>query len=330
MTRLRRTALTLGAAVALALTTAPAAGTVAALPADVAPCTDPHAGDVHADDVSHGPEEARVRPGATRGEPNAVSADQAAALGKPKTRPVLPAGSVTIETVFHVITPAPLSPEQKALRDRQIAAQVAVLNDAYAGTGAAAPSPDSPFRFVYDPADTDYVADPAWAALEPGSREERAAKTALREGGPATLNVYVAPIGGGLLGYATFPQSAKGGQLWRDGVVILDESMPGGTAAPYNEGDTGTHEVGHWLGLFHTFQGGCTGPGDHVPDTPAEAGPAFECEADAGRDSCPRDPGLDPITNFMDYTEDFCMNTFSAGQVARMSNAWEAYRAPVV
>ncbi|MGY1652546.1 zinc metalloprotease [Geodermatophilus sp. SYSU D01119] len=335
MTRLRRTALTLGAAVALALTTAPAAGTVAALPADAAACTDAHgadahAGDLHADGVSHGTEEARVRPGATRGEPNAVSADQAAALGRPKVRPVLPAASVTIETVFHVITAAPLTEAQRAQRLQQIAAQVEVLNDAYSGEGAAAESPDTPFRFAYDPADTDFVANPAWAALEPGSREERAAKSALREGGPATLNVYVAPIGGGLLGYATFPQSAKGGQLWRDGVVVLDESMPGGTAAPYNEGDTGTHEVGHWLGLFHTFQGGCTGPGDHVPDTPAEAGPAFECEADAGRDSCPRDPGLDPISNFMDYTEDFCMDRFSAGQVARMSNAWEAYRVPVV
>ncbi|SFO77566.1 Pregnancy-associated plasma protein-A [Geodermatophilus dictyosporus] len=323
MTRLRRTALTLGAAVALALTTAPAAGS-----ADTATPTPPPAAaecaHVHTDDVSHGAE-ARVRPGATRGEPNAVSADQAAALGSPKSRPVLGLGSQTITTVFHVVTATEVDRERyRAMID----AQVDVLNDAFAGEGAAADSPDTPFRFAYDPAATTFTVDPAWAGLVPGSREERAAKTALRTGTAATLNVYVAPIGGGLLGYATFPQSAKGGQLWRDGVVILDESMPGGTAAPYNEGDTATHEVGHWLGLFHTFQGGCTGPGDYVPDTPAEALPAFECAVDAGRDSCPRQPGLDPITNFMDYTEDFCMDTFSAGQVARMSNAWEAYRLP--
>ncbi|MGY1673016.1 zinc metalloprotease [Geodermatophilus sp. SYSU D00710] len=205
-----------------------------------------------------------------------------------------------------------------------------VLNDAYAGQGEASGSPETPFVFTYDPEATTYRVDAEWASLVPGSKEERAAKSELRVGGAETLNVYVASIGGGLLGYATFTQKAKGGQLWADGVVILDESMPGGTAEPYDQGDTLTHEVGHWLGLFHTFQGGCSGPGDYVTDTPAEALPAFECEADAGRDSCPRDPGTDPITYFMDYTEDFCMNTFSAGQVARMSNAWEAYRAPGV
>lgn len=246
--------------------------------------------------LSHGAE-ARVRRGATRGEPNAVSTDQAAALGDPKSRTVLPAGSVTVRTVFHVVSAAPVD---RARYETLIDAQVQVLNDAYAGTRAADLSPDTPFRFTHDPAETTFTENAAWASLVPGSKEERAAKTALRTGDAATLNVYVASIGGGLLGYATFPQSAKGGQLWRDGVVILDESMPGGTAAPYNEGDTATHEVGHWLGLFHTFQGGCTGPGDHVTDTPAEAAPAFECAVDATRDSCPADPGLDPVHNFMD------------------------------
>lgn len=62
-----------------------------------------------------------------------------------------------------------------------------------------------------------------------------------------------------------------------------------------------------------------------MTDTPAEAYPAFECAEDAGRDTCPGD-GLDPISNFMDYTEDFCMNHFTQGQARRMSNAWEAYR----
>ena len=239
-------------------------------------------------------------------------------------RPTLPAGSVTIDTVFHVITAKPATPTQKDRYTRLITAQLQALNDAYGGAGAAAGSPATPFRFA--PLPTTYTANPAWTSLAYGSKETKAAKAALRQGGAATLNIYAVHLGGGLLGYATFPQHAKGGQLADDGVVILDESMPGGMATPYAQGDTATHEVGHWLGLFHTFQSGCKGAGDYVGDTPAEAAPAFNCAADSGRDSCPAEPGVDPIRNFMDYTEDACMNQFSTGQVQRMSSAWEAFR----
>ena len=271
----------------------------------------------------HASHDARVRPGRAAKEPNAISAARAAALGNPKIRAVLPAGSVTVETVFHVISAEPLDAAEQARYESMIAAQVDVLNDAFDGDSAVG-MPATPFTF--ERTATTYTVNAAWATMSYGAKETKAAKSALRQGDASTLNVYVVDLGDGLLGYATFPTASKG-QLSQDGVVILDETMPGGTAAPYAEGDTLVHEVGHWLGLLHTFQGGCKGPGDYVADTAAEAGPAWECAVDAGRDSCPDQPGIDPITNFMDYTEDSCMNAFTAGQVARMSTWWEAYRA---
>jgi hypothetical protein len=154
---------------------------------------------------------------------------------------------------------------------------------------------------------------------------EVGAKTALHRGGTETLNLYVANLSGGLLGYAYYAEDAAAvGVL--DGVVVLNQSLPGGNASPYNLGDTATHEVGHWFGLAHTFEGGCTRTNDLVADTEPEASPAFGCPA--GRNTCRSTRTGDPIYNFMDYTDDACMNHFTRGQNVRQDEQHLQYRTP--
>jgi hypothetical protein len=104
--------------------------------------------------------------------------------------------------------------------------------------------------------------------------------------------------------------------------------MPGGTMEKYNLGLTVVHEVGHWLGLAHPFNGGsCTEDGDSVDDTPWQSTPTYDCPALGSKDSCPDAAGVDGVNNYMDYADDACMSEFTAGQVARANSIFESMRA---
>jgi hypothetical protein len=226
--------------------------------------------------------------------------------------------AVTVPVYWHVINKGtgisngdiPLS---------QINSSITVMNQSYGGgTGGAVTI------FQFNLVSVDRTTNTTWFNAGPGTSAETQMKNALRQGGANALNVY-SNSGAGYLGWATFPWNYASAPS-KDGVVIYYASVPGGTAVPYNEGDTLVHEAGHWLGLYHTFQGGCSQQGDLVADTPAERDAAFGCPV--GRDTCKgrNFPGLDPIRNFMDYTDDPCMFEFTAGQATRMENAWFTYR----
>jgi hypothetical protein len=198
--------------------------------------------------------------------------------------------------------------------------QIDVLNLSYAGFYGGA---DTGFRFTL--AGFERTTNARWFNMTPGGEDEFKAKRALRRGGANALNIYTVD-GGKYLGWAYFP-SGYDSRPYVDGVVMAFGSMPGSTIPGfenYNLGFTATHESGHWLGLYHTFQGGCNAKGDYVADTPAEKGPAFGCQV--GRDTC-LEAGLDPIHNFMDYSDDPCYFEFTAGQAQRMQEQYLYFRA---
>lgn len=252
---------------------------------------------------------------ATDHDPQKISlaeTDFATRLEAMKDSPMAEVSGGVINVYFHVVRKG-TGTSNGDIPQSMIDGQMDVLNAAFGGWG-----------WQFNLVTVTRTTNTTWYNGCYGS-SETAMKNALHQGTADDLNVYTCNPSGGILGYATFPSSYNSAPS-RDGVVLLYSSLPGGSAAPYNLGDTGTHEVGHWMGLYHTFQGGCSANGDYVSDTAAEKSPAYSCPIN--RDSCTgrKYPGLDPITNFMDYTDDSCMFQFTSGQDSRMDSQFTTYR----
>ena len=231
-------------------------------------------------------------------------------------------GDVTIPVWVHVINKGS-GFANGDLSEDMIRQQIRVLDDSYSGRTGGAGS-----GFDFQLAGITRTTNANWFSQMALDFEiELEAKRALKRGGPETLNIYTVD-GGPYLGFAYYPNIVTDATYAvLDGVVLDWRSLPGGTFTIYSEGDTAPHEVGHWLALYHTFDGKCGSKGDLVADTPAEFSPAFLCPV--GRDTCTgaSKSGVDPIFNFMDYTQDSCMYMFTEGQSTRMRAAWAAFRA---
>ncbi|MCC4771633.1 zinc metalloprotease [Methanosarcina sp. DH2] len=143
------------------------------------------------------------------------------------------------------------------------------------------------------------------------------------------LNIWVCQLGGGLLGYAQFP----GGPAETDGVVVTHTGFgtTGTAKPPFDKGRTATHEVGHWLDLFHIWGDdgtGCAGT-DEVDDTPNQGGPNYGSPG-FPRISCNNAPDGDMFMNYMDYVDDKCMVMFTQGQATRINACLEGPRSSLL
>jgi hypothetical protein len=259
-----------------------------------------------------------------------------------------------IPVVVHIVHNGQAVGVGDNISQAQVIDQINILNADFAGTGFN--NGNAPAAFAGVKADCQItfclaVKDPTGGILpEPGiDRIDRNAKgwtngpyaTAYINATikPNTIwdptrycNMWVMNLGGGLLGYATFPAGisltgvAGGGNATNDGVVMLNTafgSIGTATPAPYNKGRTTTHELGHWLGLIHTWGddgGACTG-NDFCNDTPNSANSVFGCPALPFLDACATAAPGAMIMNFMDYTDDACMYMFTNDQRTRMHTA---------
>ena len=250
---------------------------------------------------------------------------------------------ITIPVVVHVVYRTPT----ENISDAQIQSQIDVLNEDYGRTNADASL--TPAEFQGQASDTEIrfclaQRDPSGQPTNgitrtittansfPLGGSVKSETTGGKSAWPSIsyLNIWVCNLVSPVIGFATLPGTAAPGQ---DGVVIIYKHFgrTGNVQGPYNKGRTATHEIGHWLNLLHTWgddensSDNCAGT-DQVADTPNQAGPYFGCP-DAGSASCSSN---DMFMNYMDYTDDACMNLFTAGQKIRMLATLNGFRSSIL
>lgn len=250
------------------------------------------------------------------------------------------AASYVIPTVVHIIQLGPA----ESVTDARVQAQIDVLNEDFQKMNADTTGIPAIFQTVAANSDIEFCLaqiDPngcpttginrVVSSLAIHDMNQASQLKGLVQWDPYKyLNMWVVESinGGNILGYATFPTSLPINPNL-DGVVMGKDFFGRGEGTPpsaFNLGRTTTHEVGHWLGLFHTFQGGCTGTsatncafqGDMVCDTPPTSNSNFGCPGT--QNTCQETPTdlPDQTVNFMDYGDDFCLLMFSQGQADRM------------
>ena len=239
--------------------------------------------------------------------PNDVLSQVQNAIENNKSQRRTSRNMVNVQVAFHVIY---ASNGAGNISNDMIIDQIEVLNDAYA-----------PYDIVFTLVSVDYTMNDSW--YNDMEQYESTYKQQLHVDPVHHLNIYTGNMPG-LLGWSYMPYSWPENS-YMHGVCLLYSCLPGGTAYPYNAGDTATHEVGHYLGLDHTFRNGCSVNNDYVDDTPQEndGNNIYSCN---NTDTCPNDPGMDPVHNYMTYTDDACLNQFTDGQGERMENMIATYR----
>ncbi|MEO1449419.1 MAG: PKD domain-containing protein, partial [Bacteroidota bacterium] len=244
------------------------------------------------------------------------------------------AGVYSLPTVVHVIYSNPI----ENISEEQVLSQIRVLNQDYRRQNADRINTPREFKRLAVDTEIEFclaTVDPEGNATNGIDRismggapfKERYINEVIK---PSTIwnpdqyfNIWVINVAGGILGFAQFPSSsgltglpAANGTRMTDGVVINFNvfGTTGTVAPPFDRGRTTTHEIGHWMGLRHVWGDGPCGVDDFCDDTPETNGAHYSCPPSVL--GCSGDRAM--IQNFMDYTDDACMNLFTLDQKMRM------------